>query len=188
MNDFNAKLEALSEHHDIPKASARSFLLDHRHFTISSGGARLTRHRISVSYSVGTCFLSCPYVVYFILYNAHEKIFPFLSRVATCKRRYTFAKCCAMKPTASASAAPAHNAPLPPTTSAAARSSRIAPHSHIKGLGLNNEGLASSGAAGFVGQTEAREVPLRSASWSNHAHKSHQLVVNFRPVVLSLSS
>ncbi|KAF7784081.1 hypothetical protein Agabi119p4_246 [Agaricus bisporus var. burnettii] len=63
-----------------------------------------------------------------------------------------------MKPTASASAAPAHNAPLPPTTSAAARSSRIAPHSHIKGLGLNNEGLASSGAAGFVGQTEAREA------------------------------
>jgi len=59
---------------------------------------------------------------------------------------------------AAASSAPAHNAPLPPTTSAAARSSRIAPHSHIKGLGLNNEGYASSGAAGFIGQIDAREV------------------------------
>ncbi|KAJ3567990.1 hypothetical protein NP233_g6001 [Leucocoprinus birnbaumii] len=59
---------------------------------------------------------------------------------------------------AAASSAPAHNAPLPPTTSTAARSSRIAPHSHIKGLGLNNEGHATSGAAGFVGQTEAREA------------------------------
>jgi len=59
---------------------------------------------------------------------------------------------------AAASSTPAHNAPLPPTTSAAARSSRIAPHSHIKGLGLNNEGYASSGAAGFIGQIDAREV------------------------------
>ncbi|KAL9716491.1 RuvB ATP-dependent DNA helicase pontin [Leucoagaricus gongylophorus] len=59
---------------------------------------------------------------------------------------------------AAASSAPAHNAPLPPTSSTAARSSRIASHSHIKGLGLNNEGYASSGAAGFVGQIDAREA------------------------------
>ncbi|KAF9454104.1 RuvB-like helicase 1 [Macrolepiota fuliginosa MF-IS2] len=63
-----------------------------------------------------------------------------------------------MSTTGGSSSAPAHNAPLPPTTSTAARSSRIAPHSHIKGLGLNNEGHAASGAAGFVGQTEAREA------------------------------
>ena len=53
--------------------------------------------------------------------------------------------------------APAHNAPLPPTSSSA-RSSRIAPHSHIKGLGLTPEGFASVDGAGFIGQTNAREV------------------------------
>jgi RuvB-like protein 1 len=65
-----------------------------------------------------------------------------------------------MKATTSASAttsAPAHNAPLPPT-SPSARSSRIAPHSHIKGLGLTPEGFASVDGAGFIGQTNAREV------------------------------
>jgi RuvB-like protein 1 len=56
--------------------------------------------------------------------------------------------------------APAHNAPLPPTSSSA-RSSRIAPHSHIKGLGLTPEGFASVDGAGFIGQTNAREV----SSW-----------------------
>ncbi|PPQ98223.1 hypothetical protein CVT26_003394 [Gymnopilus dilepis] len=55
-------------------------------------------------------------------------------------------------------AAPAHNAPLPPTSSSAGRSSRIAPHSHIKGLGLTPEGFASSDAGGFIGQTNAREA------------------------------
>ena len=58
---------------------------------------------------------------------------------------------------ASSTVPPAHNAPLP-STSSAGRSSRIAPHSHIKGLGLNTEGLATTDSAGFVGQTNAREV------------------------------
>ena len=54
--------------------------------------------------------------------------------------------------------APAHNAPLPPTTTSTGRSSRIAPHSHIKGLGLTSEGFATVDGAGFIGQTNAREV------------------------------
>ena len=56
--------------------------------------------------------------------------------------------------------APAHNAPLPPSASAA-RSSRIAPHSHIKGLGLTPEGYAVVDGAGFIGQTTAREVIIQ---------------------------
>ncbi|PPQ88894.1 hypothetical protein CVT25_009129 [Psilocybe cyanescens] len=61
--------------------------------------------------------------------------------------------------TSSASkAAPAHNAPLPPTAPSAGRSSRIAPHSHIKGLGLTAEGYALVDGAGFIGQTNAREA------------------------------
>jgi RuvB-like protein 1 len=60
---------------------------------------------------------------------------------------------------------------MPPTavpstsaTHSASRSSRIAPHSHIRGLGLRPEGVADSEAAGFVGQTAAREVIVWSDS------------------------
>lgn len=68
---------------------------------------------------------------------------------------------------ASTSAAPpAHNAPLP-STSSAGRSSRIAPHSHIKGLGLSVEGFASVDTAGFVGQTNAREVRFELSSYES---------------------
>lgn len=63
-----------------------------------------------------------------------------------------------MKVTTSSTVAPAHNAPLPPPQASAARSSRIAPHSHIKGLGLTAEGYAAADTAGFVGQKLAREV------------------------------
>jgi DNA helicase TIP49 (TBP-interacting protein) len=43
-----------------------------------------------------------------------------------------------------------------------ARDSRTAAHTHIKGLGLRPDGLAERQAAGFVGQTSAREVrPFR---------------------------
>jgi RuvB-like protein 1 (pontin 52) len=43
-----------------------------------------------------------------------------------------------------------------------ARDSRTAAHTHIKGLGLRPDGLAERQAAGFVGQTSAREVrPIR---------------------------
>ncbi|KAK2465849.1 hypothetical protein APHAL10511_001490 [Amanita phalloides] len=60
--------------------------------------------------------------------------------------------------TSTTSAAPAHNALPPPSAPVAGRSSRIAPHSHIKGLGVNAEGLAAGDNAGFVGQTNAREA------------------------------
>ncbi|KAL0580634.1 RuvB ATP-dependent DNA helicase pontin [Marasmius crinis-equi] len=61
--------------------------------------------------------------------------------------------------TASSSSAPvAHNALPPPSAPSAGRSSRIAPHSHIKGLGLNNEGRAAVDSAGFIGQNNAREA------------------------------
>jgi RuvB-like protein 1 (pontin 52) len=60
---------------------------------------------------------------------------------------------------ATTSTAPvAHNAVPPQSTTTAARSSRISTHSHIKGLGITAEGFASPDAAGFVGQTNAREA------------------------------
>lgn len=57
-----------------------------------------------------------------------------------------------------------HNALPPPSTQSAARASRIATHSHIKGLGLTAEGLAATDTAGFVGQTNAREVSDKKLS------------------------
>ncbi|TDL18405.1 RuvB-like helicase 1 [Rickenella mellea] len=51
-----------------------------------------------------------------------------------------------------------HNALPPPSTTSASRSSRIASHSHIKGLGLTAEGKALGESAGFIGQTNAREA------------------------------
>jgi len=52
----------------------------------------------------------------------------------------------------------AHNALPPPSSTTVARSSRISAHSHIKGLGLTQDGYATSDAAGFIGQANAREV------------------------------
>ncbi|KAL7414635.1 TIP49 C-terminus-domain-containing protein [Mrakia frigida] len=45
-----------------------------------------------------------------------------------------------------------------PASSSTERSSRIATHSHIKGLGLNEDGSAVPNSAGFVGQVQAREA------------------------------
>lgn len=39
-----------------------------------------------------------------------------------------------------------------------ARQNRTAAHTHIKGLGLRNDGYAEESSAGFVGQAAAREV------------------------------
>lgn len=39
-----------------------------------------------------------------------------------------------------------------------ARENRVAAHSHIKGLGLRDDGGAEQAAAGFIGQQQAREV------------------------------
>ncbi|KAI5120752.1 hypothetical protein M0805_007826 [Coniferiporia weirii] len=61
--------------------------------------------------------------------------------------------------TSSSAATPVpHNALPPPSSSSSARASRIASHSHIKGLGLSPEGIAAGDAAGFVGQVNAREA------------------------------
>jgi RuvB-like protein 1 (pontin 52) len=38
------------------------------------------------------------------------------------------------------------------------RENRTAAHTHIRGLGLNTQGVAEKQAAGFVGQAAAREV------------------------------
>lgn len=40
------------------------------------------------------------------------------------------------------------------------RDNRTAAHTHIKGLGLKSDGSAEKQAAGFVGQTTAREVRM----------------------------
>ncbi|KAF8883119.1 RuvB-like helicase 1 [Infundibulicybe gibba] len=63
-----------------------------------------------------------------------------------------------MKASSSTSTPVAHNAIPPPSIPSAGRSSRIAPHSHIKGLGLTPEGFAATDASGFIGQTIAREA------------------------------
>ncbi|KZV81668.1 DNA helicase [Exidia glandulosa HHB12029] len=61
-----------------------------------------------------------------------------------------------MKVTTTASTSGAVPANAVPASSS--RASRIAPHSHIKGLGLSAEGFAQASAAGFVGQEVAREA------------------------------
>lgn len=42
--------------------------------------------------------------------------------------------------------------------SAAINSKKVATHSHIKGLGLREDGHAENISSGFVGQLKAREV------------------------------
>lgn len=49
------------------------------------------------------------------------------------------------------------------TTSGASREARIATHSHIKGLGLSDDGNALPSAQGFVGQKAAREVSPKTS-------------------------
>lgn len=49
------------------------------------------------------------------------------------------------------------------------KTQRIAAHSHVKGLGLDESGTAKPAGAGLVGQENAREVRLggggRPRSW-----------------------
>ena len=66
--------------------------------------------------------------------------------------------------TASGLSHPPSGSSLP--TANAVRSSRIAPHSHIRGLGLDVNGLAVADSAGFVGQDMAREVRVILCYWS----------------------
>jgi hypothetical protein len=48
--------------------------------------------------------------------------------------------------------------PVAAASATGQREARIASHSHIKGLGLDDEGFASEDKNGFVGQKAAREV------------------------------
>ena len=58
-------------------------------------------------------------------------------------------------------AATGQNSQIPQANSSA-RESRVATHSHIRGLGLKEDGSAvvGTGSAGWVGQTTAREVRI----------------------------
>lgn len=61
--------------------------------------------------------------------------------------------------TAGAAAASGSGSTAGPTTSSSvSREARVASHSHIKGLGLADDGTAIQSAHGFVGQKSAREV------------------------------
>ena len=57
-----------------------------------------------------------------------------------------------------------------PNDTGTARENRVAAHSHIKGLGLRDDGIADPTAAGWIGQQQAREVPplLRSILLLTH--------------------
>ena len=57
-----------------------------------------------------------------------------------------------------------HNALLHPSAASSARSSPVVPHSHIKGLGLNAEGIAAPEGAGFIGQIQRTRSALASVS------------------------
>ena len=47
------------------------------------------------------------------------------------------------------------------------KTQRIAVHSHVKGLGLDENGFAHQTAAGLVGQENAREVSLLIMQYVN---------------------
>ena len=66
------------------------------------------------------------------------------------------------------------------------RSSRIAPHSHIRGLGLGPDGLVEGDAAGFVGQNTAREVGFLFPNASLRAHRSCSTYTQACGVVVEL--
>jgi RuvB-like protein 1 (pontin 52) len=40
------------------------------------------------------------------------------------------------------------------------KAQRVASHSHVKGLGVADDGIAKPVASGLVGQTKAREVSM----------------------------
>lgn len=57
------------------------------------------------------------------------------------------------------------------------KTQRIAAHSHVKGLGLDDSGAAKPAAAGLVGQENAREVSAALATdwglWTRRAASKH---------------
>lgn len=58
------------------------------------------------------------------------------------------------------------------SAAASAQTKKVATHSHIRGLGLNEGGAAEPISAGFVGQLKAREV----ATWKSPAHDGNFII------------
>ena len=57
------------------------------------------------------------------------------------------------------------------------KTQRINVHSHVKGLGLNEDGFAQEGVSGLVGQNQAREVCI---IWSmNHVKDQYMIQLFF---------
>lgn len=56
------------------------------------------------------------------------------------------------------------------------KTQRIAAHTHVKGLGLDDEGKANHSAAGLVGQEEAREVKF----YFKFSHKKKTCLVTLK--------
>jgi len=56
------------------------------------------------------------------------------------------------------------------------KAQRIAAHSHIKGLGLDENGFALQSAAGLVGQEQAREACTHFPDYSYQLWKSHNYI------------
>ncbi len=61
------------------------------------------------------------------------------------------------------------------------KTERVASHSHVKGLGLNEAGEADPIAAGFIGQEKAREVSklLSSTQFDRQRFSLATVTVNF---------
>lgn len=53
------------------------------------------------------------------------------------------------------------------------KTQRIAAHSHVKGLGLDEAGNAIQSSSGLVGQETAREV--RRCVWTNTLNTAHAM-------------
>lgn len=69
----------------------------------------------------------------------------------------------------------------------APREQRVAAHSHIKGLGLREDGSAEPIHSGFVGQENAREVSWISLFYSPCTIQQQSTYLMDRHVVLSSS-
>jgi hypothetical protein len=67
------------------------------------------------------------------------------------------------------------------------RMQRIATHTHVKGLGLKEDGTAIVIAAGLVGQAKAREVPLGRLSKCEEQRSVCMWVMSLRGVSCQLS-
>lgn len=66
------------------------------------------------------------------------------------------------------------------------KTQRIASHSHIKGLGLDENGYAIQSAAGLVGQELAREVKLKTLpNNSNSRPRNEAFILKYLRVMWS---